>query len=529
MADTIKISELTALNSGSTSANDVLPMTNDGDDTTYKVSLDSIDYYIKTSPNSRKFTSGSSQFANIATSSLSSSHLIYTGINNGTASYALNSLTSSFTLSSSIAISSSFAVTASYIKTINYAEVETASFAKSSSLLLYNPIRSNGTASHAISSSFARTASFASGSNIFALSSSYSLSSSFTPSASYAVSSSYIETSSYSSTSSISTNSITSSYVSSQFLTKTLSSRYMVALPSSFLSSGSINYIIQQVAVESRGLQVHKIDTKNNNVTFITDLEPNENFNWTNASMVSSSYTGNTYFTLTTNTSFYLIPYNNFISQSIVEYNSPLQSNNYARTIVDIDDSNLSLPTVYGVHSDNSRTLTDIEAVAWTPPATAPENTKRQRYTRAEIGSATSLNFFSAPKPEFPNSASFYKFEPVSNKILFFYFNAKKRRFYLSTSNTGFLHIFNINSYYNTVDINAQHFKDWWTNPNRLDYFTYEKTIAIQDNGESIGTDEYEHLNIEFDPQTGQELYINFCKRGRVNFTGTVFKVPWVE
>lgn len=87
----------------------------------------------------------SSAFADIAKSA---SYLIYTpGVSNGTASYAMYTLSSSYALSSSINISSSYATVANSSVTSSY--------------LLYDGSLPNGTASYSLSASYANSASHA--------------------------------------------------------------------------------------------------------------------------------------------------------------------------------------------------------------------------------------------------------------------------------------------------------------------------------------------------------------------------------
>ena len=63
----------------------------------------------------------SSSYASSASLSLTSSNLFYNGLNNGTASYSVNSAVSDYALSASYALSSSYATTSSYSSTSSYA------------------------------------------------------------------------------------------------------------------------------------------------------------------------------------------------------------------------------------------------------------------------------------------------------------------------------------------------------------------------------------------------------------------------
>ena len=63
----------------------------------------------------------SSSYASTASLSLTSSYLFYNGLNNGTASYSINSAISDYALSASYSLSSSYATTASYSYTASQA------------------------------------------------------------------------------------------------------------------------------------------------------------------------------------------------------------------------------------------------------------------------------------------------------------------------------------------------------------------------------------------------------------------------
>jgi hypothetical protein len=63
----------------------------------------------------------SSSYAKTASLSLTSSNLFYNGLNNGTASYSVNSAMSDYALSASYSLSSSYATTASYSITASQA------------------------------------------------------------------------------------------------------------------------------------------------------------------------------------------------------------------------------------------------------------------------------------------------------------------------------------------------------------------------------------------------------------------------
>jgi len=186
MSDIIPISQLPPLTISQAANLDVLPITHDSDIVTYKISLQTLDAFIKTSPSSSKYFSGSIDCAVIATSSLSSSYLTYTGTNNGTSSYSMQSLTSSYSVSSSYVSTSSYANIAAFALSTTQTSINTASLAYTASFLYYNQsgVIPNGTASYAVSGGFAKSSSYSNTAS-FSQTASYSNTASFSQTASY--------------------------------------------------------------------------------------------------------------------------------------------------------------------------------------------------------------------------------------------------------------------------------------------------------------------------------------------------------
>jgi microcystin-dependent protein len=199
MSNTVPISNLTALNASQVTNGDVFPITNENDNTTYKLSLQNLDTFIKTSPSSSKVFLGTINNATYATSSLSSTTAL-------TASYASGSgvtaLTASYAASSSVAqtaISAGFATVANTVlNPLTATQVPTSSM---TFFLQYNPAASNGTSSFSISASSALNSvnsisssnSLTSSTSINSLSASVSISASYARSSSFAVSASYVQ------------------------------------------------------------------------------------------------------------------------------------------------------------------------------------------------------------------------------------------------------------------------------------------------------------------------------------------------
>jgi len=149
MADSISIGQLPSLALSQVTNNDIIPIINELDGTTYYVSLQNLDNFVKNSKNSSKFFSGSISNATFSTSSLTSSYLNYTGINNGTASYSIQSLSGSYANLSNQSTSASYALIAEYANSINLLVINTASLSYTTNYLSYSGT-DNGTASYAI-------------------------------------------------------------------------------------------------------------------------------------------------------------------------------------------------------------------------------------------------------------------------------------------------------------------------------------------------------------------------------------------
>jgi hypothetical protein len=160
MSDTIPISQLPSLALSQATNNDIFPIINDSDNNTYNISLNTLDQFVKTSPSSSKFFSGSIQNATLATSSLTSSYLSYP--NNSTASYSITNISSSYSVSSSNSITASHAAVAEYALSINPTSFVTASYSYVTNFLNYNQSGqvSNGTASYAVNANSASTSSY---------------------------------------------------------------------------------------------------------------------------------------------------------------------------------------------------------------------------------------------------------------------------------------------------------------------------------------------------------------------------------
>ena len=90
------------------------------------------------------------------------------------------------------------------------------------------------------------------------------------------------------------------------------------------------------------------------------------------------------------------------------------------------------------------------------------------------------------------------------------------------TNGTGFLHIFNFNTYSGDI-------VSWWASVNPYTYLTYEKTIILQGN-DAYWSDAYaEHYSLEYDLITGQEYSITAVRRGNFSLNGSIIRTPWKE
>ena len=226
MSDTIPISQLPTMILNQATNSDLIPIVNKTDLITYNVSLQNLDVFIKTSPSSSKSITGTIQTAINATSSLTSSYLNYTGIDNGTSSYSVYGLSSSYSVTSSNSNTSSYSSIADFARNVNPTLLPTASLTYTSSFLNYNG-QPNGTASYAISSlssSYSISASYAINTSIipFISNVSSSLTTSFANYANKAGSSSYAK--SYNNY--IINNVYTSSIISSSYALTASSANY---------------------------------------------------------------------------------------------------------------------------------------------------------------------------------------------------------------------------------------------------------------------------------------------------------------
>jgi len=150
MSDSLSINQLPELSSNQVTSGDIIPIINDADNTTYGISLQTLDDFVKISSNSSKYFSGSMSNAISASSSLTTNYLNYP--NTSTASYSIKNLSSSYSNFSNITTTSSYTLIANSARSVNPASINTCNVSYTSSYLNYNKsgIIPNGTASYTI-------------------------------------------------------------------------------------------------------------------------------------------------------------------------------------------------------------------------------------------------------------------------------------------------------------------------------------------------------------------------------------------
>jgi hypothetical protein len=132
----------------------------------------------------------------------------------------------------------------------------------------------------------------------------------------------------------------------------------------------------------------------------------------------------------------------------------------------------------------------------------------------------TNLDFTNST---YTGNGTFKQFEPMpATRILFFTYNSVKKRLYLMTDGTSFLHIFNISGYSGRIE-------QWWVDASRYTWLTYEKTITLKGNDAYFSDSTVENYSLEYDLNTGQEYNITTTRRGNSNLNGSVIKLPWFE
>jgi hypothetical protein len=204
-----------------------------------------------------------SSLANTASYSVETSHsrfsdtasfLFYNGSRpNGTASFALNVLSSSYSRTASFANSSSYIIytgvrNGTVYFSVSSSYVQTSSFSNTASYLLWNGTTPNGTASYALKASSSLSSSYVNSSS-YSLSASFAVSSSKTYLADISVSSSFLiyvngvpnGTSSFAQTSSRATFADSSSYLIYDGVTSNGTASYSLYASNSLSSSFSIS------------------------------------------------------------------------------------------------------------------------------------------------------------------------------------------------------------------------------------------------------------------------------------------------
>jgi hypothetical protein len=129
------------------------------------------------------------------------------------------------------------------------------------------------------------------------------------------------------------------------------------------------------------------------------------------------------------------------------------------------------------------------------------------------------------------NIVEFQKWHSVACDILMFSYNPIKKRIYVITSETGFVHVFTVNN-------NAfAGIGGWWDTTGgrsaaiRAAELTYVKALPFTGGAGNWASASFvkEKYCVEFDLTTGQERSITTTRVVTPNTTGVVTRSPWVE
>jgi hypothetical protein len=120
------------------------------------------------------------------------------------------------------------------------------------------------------------------------------------------------------------------------------------------------------------------------------------------------------------------------------------------------------------------------------------------------------------------NYLEFTKWHSAASKILMFQYNPIKKRIYVITDETGFIHIFTVN--------NAS-FNAWWAavDVTRYGQLTYEKAIGLGGGAGHWSNSSKDRFAVEFDLATGEEKSIAITRTDLAAFAGVITRAPWTE
>lgn len=108
-------------------------------------------------------------------------------------------------------------------------------------------------------------------------------------------------------------------------------------------------------------------------------------------------------------------------------------------------------------------------------------------------------------------------------KVMLFQYNPVKGRIYVVTDEVFGLHIFEL--------VGTKDFKVWWDQGvvTRAGNLKYLKTLALGGDGAAWADSQTEHICVEFDLGTGQEIAVAWSRPGTATKAGSVTRVPWRE
>jgi hypothetical protein len=108
--------------------------------------------------------------------------------------------------------------------------------------------------------------------------------------------------------------------------------------------------------------------------------------------------------------------------------------------------------------------------------------------------------------------------------VLLFQYNPISKRLYVSTNETGLLHIFQLQT-------GSNDFKAWWDQvvATRAGNLKYLKSISLAGGGGAWSDARVEQMCVEYDTVTGLERAITWTRLGTASRSGTITRVPWRE
>lgn len=116
---------------------------------------------------------------------------------------------------------------------------------------------------------------------------------------------------------------------------------------------------------------------------------------------------------------------------------------------------------------------------------------------------------------------------PAGISVMMFQYNKFKKRMYIITNESAFLHIFEMVGTSGYTDPSS--IVEWWQDASRYGKLKYVKSLSVSGNGAPIADFNRESISIDIDVVTGSERAIIFTRVGNTTFAGSVTRIPWRE